>query len=204
MFDMRRRQFMGLFGGAVTWPLAARAQQSGKPPTVGFMGSTTPPVAAQWVASFVQVAMSRSSIVGQRGATLSRSAPICRANLASSYPTLELDEVQAASRTLGIKVIPFDIRRDQDIALAFEALKGHAEALYIVADPLVSTNRIRINTLALGVRLPTMPNVRELVEAGGLMPCLPCARTSRRAGALSGTQRGARRAFLRPFGSIPP
>jgi hypothetical protein len=38
----------------VAWPLAARAQQSGKPPTIGFMGSTTPQVAAQWVASFVQ------------------------------------------------------------------------------------------------------------------------------------------------------
>src|SRR5262249_51967614 len=51
------------------------------------------------------------------------------ANLASSFPALELGEVQAASRTLGLEVFPFDIRRDQDIALAFEALKGQAEAL---------------------------------------------------------------------------
>ena len=36
-------------------------------------------------------------------------------------------------------------------------------------DPLVTTNRIRINTLALGARLPTMHGVREYVEAGGLM-----------------------------------
>jgi putative ABC transport system substrate-binding protein len=91
------------------------------------------------------------------------------ANLASSYPALELGEVQAASRTLGLEVSPFDIRRAEDIALAFEALKGHAEAVYVVADPLTSTNRIRINTLALGVRLPTMHTVREFVEAGGLM-----------------------------------
>jgi putative tryptophan/tyrosine transport system substrate-binding protein len=91
------------------------------------------------------------------------------ANLGSSFPALELGEVQAASRTLGLEVFPFDIRRDQDIALAFEALKGHAEALYVVADPLASTNRIRINTLALGVRLPTMHTVREFVEAAGLM-----------------------------------
>ena len=33
----------------------------------------------------------------------------------------------------------------------------------------MSTNRIRINTLALGARLPTMHTVREFVEAGGLM-----------------------------------
>ena len=91
------------------------------------------------------------------------------ANLASSFPALELGEVQAASRTLGLEVAPFDIRRAEDIALAFEALKGHAEALYVVADPLANTNRLRINTLALGARLPTMHTVREFVEAGGLM-----------------------------------
>jgi hypothetical protein len=92
------------------------------------------------------------------------------ANLASSYPALELSEVQAASRTLGLDVSPFDIRRAQDIVLAFEALKGHAEALYVIADPLASTNRIRINTLALGVRLPTMSEP-IFTEFPGPTPC---------------------------------
>jgi putative tryptophan/tyrosine transport system substrate-binding protein len=55
MLDLRRRQFTRLLGGAAAaWPLAARAQQPGKPPTMGFMGSTTPQVAAQWIAVFVQ------------------------------------------------------------------------------------------------------------------------------------------------------
>src|SRR5436190_23268232 len=58
MSDMRRREFTALVGG-VGLLLAvkvrrARAQQPDKPPIVGFMGSTTAPVAAQWVASFVQ------------------------------------------------------------------------------------------------------------------------------------------------------
>jgi len=52
---VRRRDFIKVIAGSTAvWPLAARAQQPGKPPTIGFMGSTTPQVAAQWVASFVQ------------------------------------------------------------------------------------------------------------------------------------------------------
>ena len=82
---------------------------------------------------------------------------------------LEMREVQAAARTLGLEVATLEIRRAEDIAPAFDALKGRADALYVVADPLVTTNRIRINTLALGARLPTMHGQRENVEAGGLM-----------------------------------
>ena len=52
---------------------------------------------------------------------------------------------------------------------AFEALKGREQALYVLTVPLLFANRVRINTLALGARLPTMHGVREYVEAGGLM-----------------------------------
>ena len=60
-------------------------------------------------------------------------------------------------------------RRSQDIAPAFETLKGRAQALYVAGDSLVLTNRVRINTLALIARLPAIYNSREYVEAGGLM-----------------------------------
>jgi putative ABC transport system substrate-binding protein len=43
------------------------------------------------------------------------------------------------------------------------------DALYVCATPLVTTNRVRINTLALDMRLPTIHGFRETVEAGGLM-----------------------------------
>ncbi len=76
---------------------------------------------------------------------------------------------KCSSKTLGLEVATVEIRRAEDIAPAFEALKGRADALYVITDALVSTNRIRINTFALAARLPTMHGVRDYVEAGGLM-----------------------------------
>jgi len=63
-----------------------------------------------------------------------------------------MGEVQAVARTLDLKIVPLPIRRAEDIALAFEALKDRADALYVCSDPLVNTTRIRINTLVLDDR----------------------------------------------------
>jgi putative tryptophan/tyrosine transport system substrate-binding protein len=91
------------------------------------------------------------------------------ANIGNPNSMLEMGEAHAAARTIGLDVVTSEIRRAEDIAPVFEALKGHADVLYVCADPLLTTNRIRINTLALGLRLPTMHGFREFAEAGGLM-----------------------------------
>src|SRR5262245_18930540 len=65
---VRRREFIALLGGAAAWPLAARAQQPGKLPTIGFLGQSTRPAASEWVAVFEQRLRELGSIDGRTGA----------------------------------------------------------------------------------------------------------------------------------------
>jgi putative tryptophan/tyrosine transport system substrate-binding protein len=91
------------------------------------------------------------------------------ANVGAPGAVLELRDVQAKAKTLGLATTTLEIRRNEDVAPAFAALKERVDALYVCVDPLAITNRTRISTLALGARLPTIHAVREFVEAGGLV-----------------------------------
>jgi hypothetical protein len=68
---MNRRAFITLLGGAAAWPLAARAQQAEKLPTIGYMGSTTATDQSGLVLAFVQrsICPPRPSIFNCDGAT---------------------------------------------------------------------------------------------------------------------------------------
>ena len=272
---MKRRAFITLLGGAAAWPLAARAQQSGKLPTMGIIGSGTPATHGHWYAALVQrlrelgwidgrtvvveyrwaqgrderfaeiaaefvqrkvdvivtsstvgvmtakqatsvipivfvagdpvgtglvaslarpggnitgLSIQQTDVAAKRLELLREVVPglgrlAILANIGSPSAMLDMREVQATARTLGLEVLTLEIRRGEDIAPAFEALKGRGDAFYVCIDPLVGTHRIRINTLALATRLPTMHGSREFVEAGGLMSYGPnVADLFRRAG----------------------
>jgi putative ABC transport system substrate-binding protein len=90
-------------------------------------------------------------------------------NVGNPGALLEKGEVQAAARTLGIEIVTLEVRRAEDIAPAFDAVEGRAQALYVVNEALANNNRARIHTLSLAARLPTLHSIRENVEAGGLM-----------------------------------
>ena len=90
-------------------------------------------------------------------------------NVDNPGAVLDMREAQVAASAVGLEATTFEIRRAEEIAPLFEALKGRGDALYFASDPLMNTNRTRISTLALGARLPTMHGVRDYVEAGGLM-----------------------------------
>ena len=81
----------------------------------------------------------------------------------------ETGEVQTAARALGFELAPLEIRRAEDIATGFAALKGQADALYIAQDTLTNANRTQIIAFALGARLPTIVSSSDIVKAGALM-----------------------------------
>ncbi len=120
------------------------------------------------------LSLQSSDLAGKRLELLREVVPGLRrlaimANAGYPAAALEMGVVQATARTLGFDVVTFEIRRSEDIAPAFQAFTGRAEALYVVSDPLIGTHRISNNTLALGARLPTIHGNREHVETGGLM-----------------------------------
>ena len=257
----RRELLVALGGAAATWPLAARAQQPAKLPTIGYLGASTPSLDSQRVGAFVQrlrelgwiegrtvtieyrwsegrserypeiaaefvrlkvdvivttgggvpaakqatsaipivfpvagdpvgggfvatlarpggnitgLSLQQTDVASKRVELLRDAVPGLRrmailVNAGNVNAVLELGEVQAAGRTLGLAATTSEIRRAEDIVSAFEALKGRADAVYVVAEPLVFSNRARIHTLAMAARLPAIYNSREYVEMGGLM-----------------------------------
>jgi ABC-type uncharacterized transport system substrate-binding protein len=91
------------------------------------------------------------------------------ANVAAPGAVLEMREVLATARSLGLEVRPIEVRQADEIFEAIEALKGGVDALYVATDPLIFNNRRRMNALAKTVGLATIYGGREYTDAGALM-----------------------------------
>ena len=258
---MRRREFLHALGvAAFIGPSAARAQQAGKLPTIGFLGANdasspqtdafvrrlrelgwidgrtvaieyrwaegrferAPALAAELVQLKVDVLVTHSSpnvvaakqatsiipivfaavgdpvgsglveslsrpggnvtglslqandLAGKRLQLIREIIPNVRrvAFLAGSntdQTATEVAEFRAAAPTLGLEIIRADIFQPDDIAPVIESLRGRTDAIYVQTIPLMFTNRVRINTLALRAQLPTFAGSREFAEASGVM-----------------------------------
>ena len=90
-------------------------------------------------------------------------------NFDSPLIALEMEGVKEDGARLGLETFKLHVTKAEEIVPAIQSLKGVADALYICSDPFLTTHRVRINTLAIAQKLPTINAFREYVVAGGLL-----------------------------------
>jgi putative tryptophan/tyrosine transport system substrate-binding protein len=129
---VRRREFITLLGGAAaTWPFAAHAEQSAKPPTIGFLGAATATVQSQWIPAFVRQLGELGWIEGRTiaikyGWAEGRSERF--AEIASEFVRLKVDVIV----TYGTPAVVAAKRATSDIPIVF-AVVGDPVATGLVA-----------------------------------------------------------------------
>jgi putative tryptophan/tyrosine transport system substrate-binding protein len=120
------------------------------------------------------ISIRQSELIGKRLDLLREVLPHLRrlaimANAGYAMPVLEAQQAKATARALGVEAARLEVWGSEDIAPAFESIRGKADALYVVSDALIAANRTLITTLALSGRLPTMLSYGDYVAAGGLI-----------------------------------
>jgi putative ABC transport system substrate-binding protein len=91
-------------------------------------------------------------------------------NMGNPVVPPQWNQLQTAAQKLGIEPQLLDVRKPEDIALAFDAASGqHAGALMVGIDALTQENRTLIAKLAADHRLPAIYVSKEYVDAGGLV-----------------------------------
>ena len=91
------------------------------------------------------------------------------ANVGSPDAVRQLRDVETTVNALGLQFVQCELQQIEDVASVIDGLKGRAEALYVISDPLLFSHRDRVNVLAMSIRLPTIHSFRDHVETGGLM-----------------------------------
>jgi putative tryptophan/tyrosine transport system substrate-binding protein len=119
------------------------------------------------------VAVNASDISGKRVQLLKELVPTLKRVAILSHPShptnaVQLQEAEAAARTLGVHLKAVPVRGADDFAPALNALRG-IEGVLHADTPLFVTHRARLVDAVAGSRLPAIYPARVYVEAGGLM-----------------------------------
>jgi putative tryptophan/tyrosine transport system substrate-binding protein len=162
-----------------TSPVLAAKQATSSIPIV--FASAGDPVGTGLVASLARPGGNVTGLSSQMADTATKRLELLReilpalrklaimTNDENPFAVQEASEVRSVAGALGLEVTTTQVRRAEDIDPAFEALRGRADAIYVITDPQITNNRLRINSLAIAARLPTIYGNRESVEAGGLI-----------------------------------
>jgi putative ABC transport system substrate-binding protein len=98
-------------------------------------------------------------------------------NVANPQSQIELREMQAAAQTLNLQLHSVQISAESSLENEFEKLsKESIQALIVLTDAVLYSQRSRIVALAAAKRLPAMYFFREFVQEGGLMSYAPSDR----------------------------
>jgi putative tryptophan/tyrosine transport system substrate-binding protein len=116
----------------------------------------------------LDLANKRFELLRETVPNIHRLAVMANANIDPT--TLEMNTVQELARKFEIDPIPLEIRRAEDIESAFAKLKTEqVDALYVVIDALLNTNRLVIVRSAEAAKLPAIYGTHDWVRSGGLM-----------------------------------
>ena len=95
-------------------------------------------------------------------------------HVANPQSQIELKELQVAARTLHLQLSSIQVSDEISLEIAFEKLsKESIQALIVLTDAILYSQRGRIVALAAANRLPAMYFFREFVQLGGLMSYAP-------------------------------
>jgi putative tryptophan/tyrosine transport system substrate-binding protein len=116
-----------------------------------------------------------SEVFGKQLELLRETVPTMRrvavlSNPANPSYAPAIRDVKTAARLMGVQLQLLAVRGPLEFEGAFAAMaRERADALLVVSDAILASQRTRLNELVVRSRLPAIYGLREHTEAGGLM-----------------------------------
>jgi len=174
VIPMKRREFIAVLGIVAAWPLVTRAQQGGKPPTIGFLVPNTRSTASEWIDAFVQrlrelgwlegrtVAIEYRWVEGQPQRFPEIAAEFARLNVnvivTSGTPAVEA--LQAATSNIPIVFATAGDPVSTGLVTSLAQPGGHTTGLATIGDDLVGKRLELLRAM--------VPHLRRLALMGNV------------------------------------